>query len=333
MQPSALKVVDLFCGVGGVSAGARKGGHQILLMVDAWQEVLRCAENNFGGVSNMSGVDLCKVETGGAPLLLNMDLGSEDSKLALFKALRDLGVSRDEVHIHASPPCTDLSAAKRGRITATKVDDAVRLVQWTLDLIFEYRPRGFSIENVPNLRLMEFLRSYRAQHPQEDIDYHTMECRDYGVPQTRKRLVIGNAAMVQRLRTHAPRHVTVRRAFADAYGHDLLPANYLKNNSYYAPVRKHHKSDESDESDKSEKSDANPKKVGRRSVDEMCFTVTASRAPSWCTEQCDTVRVLNSTELAVLQTFQIDWTLPGAQRDAVRALGNAVPPSVAEAWF
>ena len=72
-----IRTLDLFCGGGGSSWGARAAGADIVCGVDAWNVAARTYGANFG---DAAGVNLTLKETGRLPLLSR--LGDIDLILA-----------------------------------------------------------------------------------------------------------------------------------------------------------------------------------------------------------------------------------------------------------
>ena len=283
---NCFNIIDLFCGVGGFSAGAVAAGNRVVLMVDNWEECLTCARNNFPNAK-----------------ILNLTLGTEVSKKVLLENMNQF--DKNTIHIHVSVPCVQLSQAKRNN-SQENINASLEMIRWSLDLIMEYGPKSFSFENVCNLGIVGVLREYCALYPGK-IDYQSIDFCEYGVPQNRRRIIAGSTDLLKNMRKMPPMHISVKRAFAKEYEHDILPSLFFKNNSY-----------------------SRNKVPCRRNIDDFCFTITASRAPSWCDKDGKTVRVMYPCEIAVIQTFRLDWKLPCSQIDSIRAIGNAVPPRIGE---
>ena len=103
-----IDVVDLFCGVGGFSEGARQAGHRVVLAVD----------------SNTSALDAHK---------LNHPLAVHELAILPAENLQQLLPSAGaKWHLHGSPPCTKLSRAggtnrSKGRICPLPNDSVPRI--------------------------------------------------------------------------------------------------------------------------------------------------------------------------------------------------------------
>lgn len=166
---SNLNAIDLFCGAGGLSLGFQNAGFNIIVGVDNEQAALDTFEFNHKGAIGLN-ADLSKQET--------FDL-----------ILKTAGDRKIDVII-AGPPCQGFS------VTGPRHFDDPRnsLYLAVIEMVKQYQPKGFIIENVPGMANMydgqvkdEVLRRFR------DMGYNT-DCRilkacDYGVPQMRRRLV------------------------------------------------------------------------------------------------------------------------------------------------
>ncbi len=161
-----IAVVDLFCGVGGLTLGLKQAG----LRVVAGYDLDADCEYPFSVNNNVSFIceDVAK-------------LRSEELTAKLSK-------SRYSV-IAGCAPCQPFSTYARTRATSDGrwclVDDFVRHVTVCL-------PDVATMENVPQLTRHSVFR--RAMKNLSDAGYtvwwKVVECADYGVPQTRKRLVV-----------------------------------------------------------------------------------------------------------------------------------------------
>jgi len=117
-----LEVVDLFCGCGGFSTGARGAGAAVVLAVDCNDDMLAIHTANHPGTTH-----------------LKLELGTEESTQELLRRIDP------RVHLHASPPCTDFSQVNPNR----DPEQGMEYIEWAIDLISELRPASWSIENVP----------------------------------------------------------------------------------------------------------------------------------------------------------------------------------------
>lgn len=164
-----LNCIDLFCGCGGLSKGFLDAGFRVLVGVDNNQPALDTFKRNHkGGIS------------------LNADLSKQET----FDRIKEIANGKIIDVIIAGPPCQGFSVTGPRNFD----DPRNKLYLAVIEAVKQYQPKGFIIENVPGMATLyhgeikeEILRRFRA------MNYNT-ECRilcaaDYGVPQTRKRLV------------------------------------------------------------------------------------------------------------------------------------------------
>ena len=208
--------------------------------------------------------------------------------------------------IFASPPCTNLSKANKRASSAERECD-LDLVEWCARLMMGTACAGWWMEQVPTSPVIERLTAIRRESP-DALDFEIFDFgRQFGVPQSRRRVLVSRQDAIRRLRdTHVP-SVTV---------HDLLSP------PYHAPQQRctqlfsvggH---------------DGN-KNLSLRSVHDASFTVTRN-ALYWASPTCPRFLKLSSREIATLQCFPSEHELPDRKGTAYRLLGNAIPPSVAE---
>ncbi|WP_204102130.1 MULTISPECIES: DNA cytosine methyltransferase [Spirulina sp. CCY15215] len=195
--------IDLFCGVGGLTHGLIEGGIRVI-----------------------AGVDLdpqCRFpyETNNHSLFIERDIrklsGTELSKLFGNAKLRLLA---------GCAPCQPFStySQKNRQIRDDKSqirDDK----QWDLvadfgRLVREIQPEFVTMENVPQLLEHQVFQNFLEDLKGYEIWYKIIQCADYGVPQTRKRLVLiaSRLGLIELLPPHesthdyATGHATVRQA-------------------------------------------------------------------------------------------------------------------------
>lgn len=164
-----MNAIDLFAGCGGLSKGFMDAGYDIIVGVDNDQAALNTFALNHNGAKSLN-ADLSKQET--------------------FDEIKRIAGKREIDVIIAGPPCQGFS------LTGPRDFDDPRnkLYLAVLEMVRQFQPKGFIIENVPGMATMyggqvkdEVLRRFR------DMGYN-IECKilcaaDYGVPQMRKRLV------------------------------------------------------------------------------------------------------------------------------------------------
>ena len=268
-----MQVVDLFCGVGGFSAGAIAAGTTIIMGIDHDPVPLKLWAANTGGRAVVA------------------SLGPDGDPI-------ELPTSSSTLHIHLSPPCTDLSSARNGAGTAS-VERGTDMLRWALDLVLERGDHSWSLENVSTPSTRAVLAEYTTRFPGR-VAFATLDAADFGAAQTRTRLIAAPPRLIRLLlEMPSARRVSVREAFGNQ-GLEV-PATHFKNQTR-----------------------SRDGSVCLRSVEEQSFTVCSSHALTWCNREGETVRVMSARESATLMGFQPTWRIPHGSRNGQRAVGNAL---------
>ncbi|MGM9561484.1 MAG: DNA cytosine methyltransferase [Phascolarctobacterium sp.] len=164
-----MNAIDLFAGCGGLSKGFMNAGFDIIVGVDNDQAALNTFALNHNGARSLN-ADLSKQET--------------------FDEIKRIAGDREIDVIIAGPPCQGFSLTGPRNFD----DPRNKLYLAVLEMVRQYQPKGFIIENVPGMATMyegqvkdEVLRRFRSMG-------YNVECKilcaaDYGVPQMRKRLI------------------------------------------------------------------------------------------------------------------------------------------------
>jgi len=162
-----IRAIDLFCGGGGSSWGARTAGAQLVGAVDAWPIATSVYADNFPTARR-------NVLT----YTLSDTVGPE-----IFD-----GIGKVDLLI-ASPECTNHSIARGARIPC---EESRRSGWFVKKFIEDLSPRWIVLENVNNMRrwegfegLITELRSHGY-----NLRLQTLDAASFGVPQNRKRLFI-----------------------------------------------------------------------------------------------------------------------------------------------
>jgi DNA (cytosine-5)-methyltransferase 1 len=164
-ETNSIRTIDLFCGAGGSSFGARKAGAQIVAGFDLWNTATLAYKTNFPEAKVYTD-DLRNLE----PKKVKEQIGDIDLILA-------------------SPECTNHSVAKGAK---ERCEDS-KMTAFQVSRYAEvFRPKWIVIENVVEMASW-------SEHPKLieelwNLDYYVKEHRlnsaDFGVPQARKRLFL-----------------------------------------------------------------------------------------------------------------------------------------------
>ncbi len=162
----AIRCVDLFCGVGGLTHGLIKGGIQVVAGVDIDPQCRFPYESNNNAVfveknvSDLSGSELAAM------------FGDAEFRL-----------------LSGCAPCQPFSTySRKGRLNRNDikwdlVSDFGRLVQ-------ETQPDFVTMENVPQLLDHDVFKAFLGNLEGYTSWWKIVDCAEYGIPQTRKRLVL-----------------------------------------------------------------------------------------------------------------------------------------------
>lgn len=166
----AFKAVDLFCGAGGLSYGLKKSGFDVCLGVDIDKAALNTYKCNLTN-SKVLEKDIKQVS------------GVEITRLTGIK-------KRDNFLLAGCPPCQGFSNLGKRDVD----DEKNQLVYEYTRLISELEPTFILMENVPGMSggVGKEIFKNVVQELQNlyYVEYDTLNAADYGVPQTRKRLVL-----------------------------------------------------------------------------------------------------------------------------------------------
>ena len=160
-----IRTYDMFCGLGGSSAGAAAAGAEIVGGIDAWTLAAEAFADNFPA-ARIIALPVEELE----PNRVVQQTGPIDLLLA-------------------SPECTHHSCARGARPRSDESrDTAFEVVRYARAMA----PRWVVIENVVHMRpwsgYLEFLRALRGAGYR--VAEHVLDAADHGVPQRRRRLFL-----------------------------------------------------------------------------------------------------------------------------------------------
>jgi DNA (cytosine-5)-methyltransferase 1 len=161
----SLRAIDLFCGIGGNSLGARDAGIESIAGFDLWDLAIQVYQDNFKK-ARVYPYKLQEVD----PKVIKSEIGDIDLILA-------------------SPECTSHSVARGNR---ARIVHSLELGFQVIRFAEIFKPRWIMIENVPHMRNWdrydEFIKELQKLGYQ--VKEQVLIASDFGVPQSRKRLFI-----------------------------------------------------------------------------------------------------------------------------------------------
>ena len=312
METEAIRGIDIFCGAGGSSAGARAAGVDIVAGVDMCPKATTTFAANFPTAH----VVTSRLE----------DLPMDDFKERIGPI--DLLLASPECRNHT---CARGSAPRdeASRATAMQVVRYARLL----------RPRWLVMENVVYMR--PWSRYQELKSCLEELGYrlaeHTLDASEFGVPQTRRRLfLVGDREL--RPDGMPQIHDGPRKAARSV----LDPAGTWNTSSLMAPGRAPATLERAQRGFEALGEQTRFLLVyygsdgsgGWQSLDRPLRTVTTIDRFALVepTDAAATIRMLQVPELKRAMGFEngFDFSV-GTRRDRIRLLGNGVCPPVMEA--
>ena len=159
-----MKIIDLFCGCGGMSLGFQNAGFDVIAAFDNWVPAIAVYEKNFSHP------------------VYNCDISSVEALQIISKLKADI--------IIGGPPCQDFS-------TAGLMDEEIGRAQLTVafsQIIANVKPKYFVMENVARAKKSKAYEKAMKLFQKAGYGLTTMllDASYCGVPQSRKRyFVIG----------------------------------------------------------------------------------------------------------------------------------------------
>lgn len=280
-----MRVVDLFCGCGGLSLGFIKGGMHVVAAMDNWTEALKVYRNNFQHPA------------------LQFDLMNvNESAAEIQKYKPDM--------IIGGPPCQDFSSAGKRNENNGRGDLTVAYA----NIIAKVNPEWFVMENVERILKTQKLQDAISifKDAGYGITYTVLNAALCGVPQKRKRFVlIGKKAanddfikdiLLAGLTKH---EMTVAEYFGDKldikfyYRH---PRSYLRRGIF-----------STDEPSATIRGVNRPMPQGYE---------LHSGDP---VKSLEGIRALTTRERSMIQTFPETFKFEGTKTNVEQMIGNAVP--------
>lgn len=345
---SRYKVIDLFCGCGGLSEGFRLAGFEIVGGIDFNEPAIRTYNRNFDGAKGIC----CD--------LLSMD---KQKIIDEFGNLKDIDV------IIGGPPCQGFSAANRYKTEGE--DPRNKLFFEFVKFVDLARPKAIVIENVRGIvtnnngyakdRIYEIFesRGYAVNHM-------ILNAADYGVPQKRYRnffvMVKSGEKFDFDLIPKANHVVSVKEAIGELYKYDdettepfkleiepvteyqryLRESNNIVSNHevrYPALMVQHRISfvpqggnwqDVPEELWPTDRKNRHSSAYKRLEETEPSCTIDTGNSHSNYFHPLYN-RIPTVREAARLQSFRDSFVFEGNRSEQYRQVGNAVPPLLARA--
>lgn len=285
-----MRVVDLFCGCGGLSLGFQKAGFNVVAAYDKWEAALNVYRRNFNHPAEE--IDLSNVKA---------------SALLIDQLEPDM--------IIGGPPCQDFSSAGKRNEEGGRGDLTVNYAQ----IISHVRPKWFVMENVA--RIIKTQKLIDAKIIFKEAGYglsqHILNASYCGVPQSRKRFfLIGKLREMDNFMDPfincglATKPMTMRDFFGNTLGIEYYyrhPRSYMRRGIFSI-----------DEPSPTVRGVNRPMPEG--------YKIHANDP----VKSKYGIRSLTTQERSWIQTFPREFHFNGNKTDLEQMIGNAVPVNLAK---
>ncbi|CAN5460007.1 hypothetical protein BH11BAC2_BH11BAC2_16090 [soil metagenome] len=162
-----MRAIDLYSGIGGWTLGMKLAGIENIASFEWWNEA------NF--THN-----------------INFDTDHGEKNIREIDVTTDLNFNKKINFVVGSPPCTQFSFANRGG--NGDIQDGLIDIHKFLEVVDHLKPKYWAMENVPRVAkiLEKELNGSLKKFKHLVKVIIIVDCSDYGVPQSRKRMIAGN---------------------------------------------------------------------------------------------------------------------------------------------
>lgn len=327
------KVIDCFCGAGGLSLGFERSDFEVVYAFDFAEDTIKTYKNNpqhHHGPSFVRDIHNVSKES------IEADLGHELGQIDV---------------VIGGPPCQGFSVQRRG----DNNDPRNELVLEYVRLLKDIKPKMFIMENVGGIlseRGKPFVKALfdNMQEAGYVIQQKKLLASNYGVPQDRTRVIIvgeltngGETTFTYPEPLEGPKK-TVREAITDLMDKDETQvANHKSDKLSPINLKRIQSITEGQGRDslpeelqlachKKNNGHRHLDTYGRMAWDQPAPTITA-RFDSFSRGRFGHPvldRTITLREGARLQTFPDDFEFLGTKVEVAKQIGNAVPPVLAE---
>ena len=286
-----MKIIDLFCGCGGMSLGFQNAGFNVVNAFDFWDCAIECYSSNLGHPAT------------------KLDLSDAVSSIEIIK-------NKKPDIIIGGPPCQDFSTAGN-RCEGYRANLTLSFAH----IVAAVKPHFFVMENVVNVSKSETynqaVKLFRKAG--YGITEKTLDASYCGVPQKRKRFFCigelnGNDGFLESILSinQSLFPLTIREYF-ESEGHDLLFEYYYRHPRSYTR-RAIFSINESSPTIRGVNR-PKPKEYIQHPGD---------------LEKPENIRSLTYLERSMIQTFPKNYCWSGSLADIEQMIGNAVPVKLSQ---
>jgi len=285
-----MRIVDVFCGCGGLSLGLQNAGFEIVASFDHWDKAVEIYNKNFDHAC------------------FQHDLSDREKTVSLIKPfIPDM--------IVGGPPCQDFSSAGKRDITLGRAD----LTYDYAHLITTIRPQWFIMENVDRIKASHILNEIIENF--KEVGYGLtsviLDASYCNTPQARKRFfLIGelggkhNVLLPYLQNELSSQPMTVKDYLGDSLGLEYYyrhPRNYSRRGIF----------------------SINEPSPTIRGVNRPLPQTYVLNSCDGDGIDLTKIRPLTTIERSYIQTFPKDFVFIGTKTNLEQMIGNAVPVNLA----
>ena len=310
-----VRVIDLFCGAGGLSTGFTKAGFKVSIGIDSNKKAIETFLANHKESQALCG---------------------DMTKITSEEILTKIGDKSVDVII-GGPPCQGFSMAGKRQLN----DPRNSLFMEYLRIVKEIEPKMFLMENVKGLlsmknekgiKVIDIILNEFNKLKDYNIDLYKINVADYGVPQRRQRIFIIGVKKGINFSFPSPTHSKNNIKLKEWIGIGKIILNKSE------VPKKYFYSDKLIRGFKRRENINKRKGVGFgwqiNKLDVPSYTISArywkDGAESLIKYSERDIRMLTPKECASVQSFPKNYVFKGNEREIYTQIGNAVPPLMAE---
>jgi DNA (cytosine-5)-methyltransferase 1 len=363
-----IKAISLFSGLGGLDIGLHRAGIETVACVEKNKTTAKTLKINSYQHDIHLDEPYLTIQEKYPWTVLNSDIKEIDAETIFNKA----GVSKSEIDlVVGGPPCQTFSRSNEGSRSGTGTKRG-RLFTEFARLLHQIDPPAFIFENVRGLKSsnegkdLELIQE-TLEGDTYQSDYCVLNAADFGVPQTRKRLIIIGTKRDKKPEFPNPTHtedrcadthdwVTAGKALVEFDADEQIENQGGYHNaigSKYGPLLKEipeganyqHFSErkydpEQQEYVKRDESECNEKQFDWRSRHWNYLLKIDRDRPSWTIQAAPgttvgpfhwRARKLSLLEQMKLMDLPLHYYIAGTPAEIQKQIGNAVPPGFAVA--
>jgi DNA (cytosine-5)-methyltransferase 1 len=304
-EPSKLKVLDLFCGCGGMSKGLEDAGLEVVAGLDVWDKAIASYKKNFNHLS------ICK------------DL----RELPPESFSKEYNVKNNDIDlIVGGPPCQGFSMAGKRDIKDPRNSLFMEYVKY----LNYFKPKAFIMENVMGILSMKNTVGEKVidiimgeLNKNYNCVISKLYASDFEVPQNRRRVIIIGVRKDLNITPKEPEPVLSKEDRIPVSTileskEDVNIKQYLSERAL-AGIRR-----------KKERAKKNGNGFGAQflKMDKPSYTIPArywkDGYDALVKYSDEEVRRLTVLELKRIQSFPDNFVLEGNKKDQIMQIGNAV---------